>query len=653
MKVGDVIDGKYEILGLIGQGGMGAVYEARHTLIKRRYALKILHAQYAENENIAQRFILEAQAAAAIGSEHIIESTDAGKTDDGCPYLVMELLEGEDLAAVLAREGPLAPARAAALLAQACDALAAAHRAGIVHRDLKPGNLFIARRPDGEEWVKVLDFGIAKFKDLSLTPTQLVLGTLFYMSPEQAEVAKQVDARADIYSMGVILYETLTGHLPFDAGELRQVLAQVLMGNSIAPTKHRPDLPAELEKIVLRAMAREREDRYQSMEELGAALRPFAEAAADASNESTAPVGEAEESLPISSGFLRTRVERQEPPPSAPSTAALRAVHDRAVGRRRRLLAVAGVIALGMIAATVVVASGNLLSSPALARSVATSRISHKAKAAAPSTRSSPAASPATPTSRDVAGAADLNRWVHVTAARPGLLLGLSPDQVTSTSVGFHPDRGITAPTYNYEIQQHEVTWGELRPWIAAHAEALASAGWHPDPGGERSPAVGVPWELAHQYCQSIGGSLPTEEEWEYAARGAKARPYPWGSDAVDLERTHAYRPGSPLSRVMTSDQDATPGGAAQAIYDLLGNAQEWTSSLWREDAPGQPEGWVQSGGRSFRAVRGLPPAAAQPAALPAVGAAFREPLCATGDCPTGTAQDLAVVGFRCSRRAP
>jgi eukaryotic-like serine/threonine-protein kinase len=648
MRIGNIIDGKYEIVALIGQGGMGSVYEARHTIIKRRYAVKILHAQFAENKNVSQRFILEAQAAAAIGSDHIIEVTDAGTTNDGCPYLVMELLEGEDLAAVLERQGPLAPARAAGLVSQACEALAAAHRSGIVHRDLKPGNLFVARRPDGREWLKVLDFGIAKFKDLSLTPTQFMLGTIFYMSPEQAEIAKEVDGRADIYSMGVILYEALTGHLPFPARELRQVLAQVLTGLSIPPTTHRPDLPAELEKVVLRAMAKEREDRFQSMEALAAALRPFVDEPHGAVEHAEPPsAGEAksiagsEDVEPAVAGFARTRLESTEPPPSAPSTSVLRSLPPRGLLRRGRLLAVSGVVVIGLAAATVLIVTD--IGPTATARSPAGGARNTARPAVATTAAAGSAPGPV----------ADSNRWVHVGKSPGRILLGLPQGLVSSSSIGFHPDRRISAPDYDYELQQHEVTWGELRPWLAAHPEARTSAGWQPAFGGAQLPAVGVPWEIGHGYCQSLGGALPTEEEWEYAARGPTARFYPWGSDAVDLERTHVYRPGRPLSEVMTNDQDATPGGVGQAIHDLLGNAQEWTASLWREDAPGQPEEWVQSGSLSFRAVRGLPPSEPAPETIPPVGAAYREPLCATGTCPPETSQDIAVVGFRCARRSP
>ncbi len=248
MKPGDIVDGKYELVRLIGKGGMGSVWEVRHTRTKQRLALKLLLSEM-ENESAAiDRFIQESQAAAAIGSDHIIFVTDAGDTADGTPYMVMEYLEGVDLSQIMKRERPMDPQRAVNLIIQACEGLGAAHAAGIIHRDVKPANLFVTRKPDGSERVKILDFGIARIQDTtkSMTSTKAVLGTFLYMSPEQAESSKNVDARADVYSLGVTLYEMLAGTAPYDADSFKELIVKIMMGQQIPLGEVCTDLPEGL-----------------------------------------------------------------------------------------------------------------------------------------------------------------------------------------------------------------------------------------------------------------------------------------------------------------------------------------------------------------------------------------------------------------------
>ena len=283
MQIGEVIDGKYLLVRLIGEGGMGVVYEAKHTGIGRRVALKILHSRLSKNREFAARFMREAQAAAAIGSEHIVSVTDNGSCPDGTPYLVMEYLEGEEIAVILKRDGAMDPARAVRLITQVCRGLSAAHSQGIVHRDLKPENLMLTRREDGAEWIKILDFGVAKVRDAlaaeegRLTSASAFLGTPHYMAPEQIEGAGDVDHRADIYSTGVVLYEMLTGSTPFRANSLTQLL--VMLTSSTPPPLRslRPDVSPALEAIVARALSREASGRYAAMDELAGVLAPHAE----------------------------------------------------------------------------------------------------------------------------------------------------------------------------------------------------------------------------------------------------------------------------------------------------------------------------------------------------------------------------------------
>jgi formylglycine-generating enzyme required for sulfatase activity len=254
-----------------------------------------------------------------------------------------------------------------------------------------------------------------------------------------------------------------------------------------------------------------------------------------------------------------------------------------------------------------------------------------------------------------------LNRWVHVEPpGNSSIVLGVATE--TTADPGFRPSRQIRPPSAAYEIQQHEVTREELDRLIASRPELpaglrdgawLTVPAWLPKDAAARGkyPATGVPWGTAAAYCQAIGGSLPTEEQWEFAARGKELRPFPWGSAPLDLALTAAFRgKAATLGPVMSSNQDETPGGPEMALFDLAGNALEWTADLYRDDRPGQDERWVQEGGLTFRSVRGLPVADAVPKSVPANGAAYRQALCATGTCSADTAKTLHWVGFRCAR---
>ena len=282
MKEGDILAGKYRVDRVLGQGGMGVVVQATHVQLKDRVALKFLLPEVVENENTAARFLREAQAAVRIKSPHVARVVDVGTLESGSPYMVMEYLDGRDLSAVLETEGPLEPSVAVLYALQACEALAAAHSAGVVHRDIKPGNLFLTMGPDRHPVIKVLDFGISKVADpdapSKLTQTQTAMGSPLYMSPEQMRSARDVDHRTDIWSLGVVLFEALTGQMPFYAETMPALCGMVLDRDSPSPgiRQFKPELPEELEMVVLKCIAKDVNKRYDSVQEMAHDLAPFA-----------------------------------------------------------------------------------------------------------------------------------------------------------------------------------------------------------------------------------------------------------------------------------------------------------------------------------------------------------------------------------------
>jgi serine/threonine-protein kinase len=275
--VGTILADRYEILRRIGEGGMGAVYEARHTVLGKRVAVKVLLEKFHEKTELVARLLQEARLASAIGHENIVDVTDFGTTADGRSFVVMEFLEGESLATVVIRDAPLPVERCLRIARQVVSALGAAHSKGIVHRDVKPENVFLLRRGE-QDFVKVVDFGVSKAvrsredgaELLRLTRTGMVLGTPLYMSPEQARGGEDVDVRADVWAVGVVLYECLTGEVPFRANNYLGVISQVLTQDVQPPSQLRPELgiPAAVETVVMRAMEKDRSRRYQEMAEL-------------------------------------------------------------------------------------------------------------------------------------------------------------------------------------------------------------------------------------------------------------------------------------------------------------------------------------------------------------------------------------------------
>ncbi|HET9623001.1 MAG TPA: serine/threonine-protein kinase, partial [Kofleriaceae bacterium] len=274
--VGDVLAGKYRVDKILGIGGMGMVVAATHLEIDQRVALKFMLPGSHESPESSARFLREARAAGRLNSEHVCRVSDVGRFDNGAPYIVMEYLQGENLGAILRRRGPLRVADAVDYVLQAIEGLAEAHAHGIIHRDLKPDNLFFHKRNDGGGTVKILDFGISKISIEGLsTKTGDIMGSPAYMAPEQMESTRNVDHRADIWSIGVVLYQLVVGHPPFQGDTLPLLCMHVVNDEPTAMSAIRADLPEGFEAVVMRCLRKEPEERFADVGELARALAPF------------------------------------------------------------------------------------------------------------------------------------------------------------------------------------------------------------------------------------------------------------------------------------------------------------------------------------------------------------------------------------------
>lgn len=278
--IGAMLLGRYRVLRKLGEGGMGAVYEAENVLLERRVAIKCLLPKLSTDPELVARFVREAQAATRIQHPHIVQVLDLDALPDGTRFMVLELLDGHDLDSELQRLGSIALPRMVSIALQVCDALAAAHQAGVVHRDLKPANVFLVNREERDDFVKIVDFGIARLVEhdgpTSLTRTGTLLGTPYYMAPEQVTGQKDIDHRADVYALGVMIYECLTGQPPFEGAGFGQLIVQITQEPAPALRVTRPDCPEALDALVAQMLSKARDDRPASLSAVAAALRSIA-----------------------------------------------------------------------------------------------------------------------------------------------------------------------------------------------------------------------------------------------------------------------------------------------------------------------------------------------------------------------------------------
>lgn len=351
--IGTTVDGRYSIEKKLGEGGMGVVYLATHAVIGKKCAVKVLRGELSSESEVAARFTQEARAAAAIGNEHIIEINDFGQLPDGSAYFVMEFLDGISLHDLLNNGQKIETNRALSILAQCCEALSAAHAADIIHRDLKPENIFLIRRSNNPDFVKILDFGIAKVARESgrLTRTGVIFGTPQYMSPEQA-AGTEIDARTDVYSLGIIMYEMLTGRVPFEADTFMGVLTKHLYEDPIPPLKLDPpvSISQNIQSVLLKAIAKKPNKRYQLMSDFEQDIQTLLSG----------------KTPKIAFEAMRSTSASTLPPPSPTEIVTGKAKYDRgdddyiqpAFSGSKKIIAAAAVCIIGIIVIVVLVFGG-------------------------------------------------------------------------------------------------------------------------------------------------------------------------------------------------------------------------------------------------------------------------------------------------------
>lgn len=603
LSAGVVIADKLRLLRPLGQGGMGVVWAARHLRLETDVAVKLIRPERAASDPaLVARFEREAKATARIAHPHVVQVMDYGAIDGAVPYIVMELLAGFSLANLLERGGRLSLATARLLVDQVGSALESAHERGIVHRDIKPHNVFIleAIQPF---FVKVLDFGVAKMlgesqvpgASLSLTETGAVIGSPPYMSPEQIEGSKNVDLRSDLWALGVIVYESLTGKLPFQGSSFVAVGSAVLEGRYRPATELRKGLPPWVDDWFAKALSVDPDSRFQSAREMSAAFE---------GHDDEQPLSDVAPSGPERLAHATT----VDAKPAEVRARTHETVESAAAAPRgRRALLISAVIGLAIAAAAAVSARAPLGGSagcpPGMQRiEGATFRMGSAAEGETPS---------------------DETPQHDVTL--PAFCL-----DVTEVTVAAHSKCSSCKPL-PVAVEGEGLTPNAIAFWSQFCNRADA----------RDHPVNCIDWHAANAYCEAAGKRLPTEEEWELAARGERASSYPWGDAPPSGELLNAC--GEECSKMLTErlakvgrdpwprmhgQDDGAPatapvgrhptGATPSGVMDLAGNVWEWTSSHYCRY--GEPEcadsrrvirggGWDTVESREVRAARRLPSA--------------------------------------------
>jgi serine/threonine-protein kinase len=664
---GRVIEGKYRLEELIGAGGMGAVYRATRLLIGDQVAIKILHAELVPDHE-AERFRREAQAAARLKHPNAVSVYDFGVAADGMVYLVMELIEGESLRHLIKTRGALEPAIAVEIARQICAALEEAHGQSVVHRDVKPDNVIVRETPRGLR-VKVLDFGVAKLRDLpvtTLTQTGSVVGTPHYMSPEQC-LGEELDHRSDIYSLGIVLYEMLAGVVPFNSPISTAVIVQHVNQPPPSLRARNGRVTPQLEWVVMHALEKRREARPATAaalaEELTAAFEGRATAAeatwgasaeivtagvvwprASASEEETTREAGWSASARISGAqSAQTEVLRTPPsisgatnPVASGAGQAVAGLRANSSGRPLMLAAVAGLLLVllgGLALGTMWYWSGE------------DGRVEETAREerAGKGTTASPEASGEERGEKEEAAKGSRQERAAPSSPRPpdGMVYVAGGVFTMGSNDGDPYERPAHRVTVRpFFIDRYEVTCEAYASFLRETNHPRLPLGWtsrSSPPGSARLPVTGVSWDDAVAYARWMGGRLPTEEEWEFAARGTDGRRYPWG-DEWRAGLANADTDGRARGGVVTVGQ--YEGVSPFGIFDMAGNAWEWTAS--RLDAyPGGSLPAQETG--DMRVIRG------------GYWGGRRQYVTATyrGRVPRDDTQNIGNTGFRCAKDAP
>lgn len=586
--IGRTIEGKYRIESLIGAGGMGAVYQSTRLLIGDEVAIKILHTERVVDPHASERFRREARAAARLKHPNAVSIYDFGVSGDGLQYLVMELIEGKSLREVTKQRGPLDVSLASEVTSQICAALDEAHRQHIVHRDVKPDNIILNSTAAGLR-VKVLDFGIAKLRDDTtshLTQTGSVMGTPHYMSPEQC-LGEELDNRADIYSVGVVLYEMLCGRVPFNSPISTAVVVQHVNQPPAPLRTINPSVSPQMEAAVLHALEKRREARPQTAiafaREVAAAVRGSAvgyekqwtsEMLQPSVHEGIDDERTVEKRLPISAFEAPKSSKEMAPtvhlasvsgstgpvtpgPATARSGAVSTAILKQAVAHKYVVVALSIVFLVTLIGFV----SWRVFLEPET------------------NANSSSKAQP------DNANVFSDNANKSKTREDPTPPQGMSFVRGATFMMGSNegdqdskPPHSVTVKPFFIDI--YEVTCEEYKQFVDAKGHPAPKAwinGSYP-PGAARRPVTGVGWEDADAYARWAGKRLPTEEEWEFAARGQNGLKYPWGN---------SWKPGCSnadeegQARKGMADVGTHNCGSPSGAMDMIGNAWEWTASDW------------------------------------------------------------------------
>lgn len=547
-----VIGDKYEVLQWIGGGGMADVFLARHRVHGGLFAVKVLAEQLAGDRTIVERFLQEARTAASLsGHANIVPIFDIGE-EQGLHYLIMQYVEGEDLASYLEREGSLAPVQAAQVILQVAKALVWAHSKGVVHRDLKPANI----RLDRYGRVIVLDFGIAKASDVPTALTSLGerLGTPFYMAPEQVR-GEACDARSDLYSLGVVFFELLTGRRPFTGESYRAIEHAQMYTAPASPSDINPSIPPEYSRVVLRLLEKDPAARYQSAGELLEDLKALDVGRATTTLEPLV----AEEIRQWTEGGSHTATRandapsrRATPPPSRP---AAEPAPQRGGGSKTWLI----------------FAGGGVVIAAALALAIFSGR-KPSAVATRPAEQRAGAETSGRPTPAELAPQIETPTGSMELVPAGNFTFG------DNAKPSPNPMRTVFLPAYY--IDKTEVSNAAYKQFCDSTAHPAPEAPpWDPGYflGKPNYPVVNVSAEDAQAFANWAGKRLPTEQEWEKAARGSDARVFPWGNSPPAGQ---ANLKGAADGYENTAPVDAFPEGASPlGPLNMAGNVWEWTAS--------------------------------------------------------------------------